>query len=109
MGQTPKERKVWQEVDRTVLVNRLGITYRVQFKDGKVMIVHHDNIKKGHKPMDSGRILSPGRETGVFEVVHSMPQNPIISPPPHRPRGVHPKRYALRQNLRPPIHFAYDS
>ena len=27
------------------VVNRLGITYRVQSKDGKVMIVYHDNIR----------------------------------------------------------------
>ena len=91
------------------VVNRLGITYRVQSKDGKVMIVHHDNIKKGYIPIDSGRIVSPGRETGDFEVVHGMPQNPIIPPPPHRPRGVHPQPHALRQNLRPPVRFAYDS
>ena len=61
MGQTPKERKVWQEVDLPYkVVNRLGITYRVQSKDGKVMIVHHDNIKKGYIPIDSGRLCLLG-------------------------------------------------
>ena len=90
------------------VANRMGVTYRVQEKDGKSMVVHHDNIKKGYIPLDSGRIVSPGRETGDFEVVSGVPQHPIIPPPPHRPRGVHPQRYELRQNIRPPVRLGYD-
>ena len=90
------------------VANRMGVTYRVQAKDGKSMVVHHDNMKKGYIPLDSGRIVSPGRETGDFEVVSGVPQHPIIPPPPHRLRGVHPQRYELRQNICPPVRLGYD-
>lgn len=75
--------------------------------DGKAMVVHHDNLKTGYIPVDSGRIVSPGRESGDFTVVHSLPQHPVIPPPPNRLRG-DPQRYELRQNIRPPVRYAYD-
>ena len=81
----------------------------MQSKKGNVLVVHHHNVKKGYMLMDNGRIVSPGRETGDFEVVHSRPQHPTIPPLPNRLRGVHPQRYSLRQNIRPAVRFAYNS
>ena len=54
------------------VVNRLRVTYRVRSNDGKVKVVHRDNLKLGYIPLDNGRVVSPGRESGDFTVVHSL-------------------------------------
>lgn len=93
------------------VVSRLGVTYRVRSNEGKEMVVHHDNLKLCYIPLDNGRIVSPGHESGDFTVVHSLPQHPIVRPPPHRLRGEAPirPRYQLRQNIRPPVRYSYDT
>ena len=63
---------------------------------------------KGHYHSWFSKSINNGRERGDFKVVQAMHQNPSILPPPHRPWGVHSQRYALRQNLRPPLLFAHD-
>ena len=93
------------------VVSRLGVTYRVRSKDGKTMVVHHDNLKLGYIPLDGVRVVSPGRESGDFTVVHSVPLHPVIQSPPQRLRGGHPigHRYELRPNIRPPVRYTYDT
>ena len=49
----------------------MRITYRVQSKEGKVLVVHHGNFKKGNIPM--AELFIRGAKQGDFEVVHSLP------------------------------------
>ena len=66
------------------VVKQMGVTYRMRSNDGKVMVVHHDKLKTGYIPLDSGRIVSPGGELGDFTVVPALPQQPVVHPPPRR-------------------------
>ena len=77
---------------------------------GREMVVHHDNLKLCYIPLDKGRIVSPGHESGEFTVVHNLPQHPNARPFPCRPRGEAPlrPRYQLRQNIRPPVRYPDD-
>lgn len=51
------------------------------------MVVHNDNLKAGYIPLDSGRIVSRGRDLGDFAVVPALPQPSELQPPPRRLRG----------------------
>ena len=67
------------------VVSRLGVRYRVRSKDGKTMVVHHDNLKLGYIPLDGWRVVPPGRESSDFTAVHSVTLHPVIH---HLPKGL---------------------
>ena len=47
-----------------------------QSKEGKEMVVHHNNLKLCFLPSYKGQIVFPGHESGDFTMVHSLPQSP---------------------------------
>ena len=93
------------------VVNKLGVTYHIWSNDGKVKVVHHDNLKLGYIPSDSGRVVSPGCKPSNFTVVHSLPQHPVLPPPLCQLRGEHPigQCYDLQPHICPPVHYSYDT
>ena len=100
----------WKYIGPYKVVSRLELTYRVWSKEGKEMVVHHDNLKLCFLPSNKGQIVSPGHESGDFTKVHSLPQSPIVLPSPHRPRGealVRP-HYHLQKITCPLVRYSCD-
>ena len=58
--------KVWSHV------GWLGVNYRIKWQDGKVSIVHHDNLKLSRIPSGNGQIVPPSPESGDLELIEPL-------------------------------------
>ena len=87
------------------VVSRLGVDYKIKSTKGKVMVVHHDQLKRGYAPVGSGKVVCPARETGDTQVVyndHTTDNEPLRDNAP-LPQRVRPRN--LRQNIQPPNRY----
>ncbi len=83
------------------ILKRFGVNYRIISKGGKVMVVHHDQLKHSHIPFQVGEPVCPSREVGEFQVVDvTPPQLGIDGFPRARPAR-------LRQRINPPNRYGY--
>ena len=92
------------------VLERLGVNYRIKRQDGKVSIVHHDNLKLSRIPSGNGQIVPPTPESGDLEVVEPLFEAQNVGCEGTRgtngvPR-VRPAR--LRQNVQPPKRYGVD-
>jgi uncharacterized cupin superfamily protein len=53
---------VMQWVGPFNILKRFGVNYRIVSKGGKVMVVHHDQLKHSHIPFQVGKPVCPSRE-----------------------------------------------
>lgn len=103
LGQTVmlKRPKGWKFGSKWVgpftIQKRFGVNYKILSKGGKVMVVHHNQLKLCHIPFQQGEPVCPSREV-EFQVVDITPR---LSGTPR----VRPAR--LRQNVRPPDRYGY--
>ena len=44
---------------------------------GKITVVHHDWLKRGYAPVNSGNVVCPARELGGDQVVCTVPTNNV--------------------------------
>ena len=96
--------KAWKFGGRWIgpyqIISQLGVNYKIRSKQGKDMIVHHNNVKACTFPFDQGKTIAPVRE--AEEMTFSENQdNPQV--PGERPLQPRPAR--LRQNIGPPLRF----
>ena len=84
------------------VVKRFGVNYRIVSKGGKVMVVHHDQLKHSYIPFQTGEPVCPSWEVGEFHVVDVTPPQLGIDGFPR----VRPAR--LRQRIHPPNRYGYD-
>ena len=80
-------------------VRRLGVDYKIKSKEGKITVVHHDRLKRGHAKLNEGKDICPARELGGDQVVYIVPTNdvqPNGDNAPHIPRV---RLGNLRQNI----------
>ena len=92
------------------VLERLGVNYRIKRQDGKVSIVHHDNLKLSRIPSGNGQIVPPTPESGDLEVVEPLfeAQN-VGCEGTHGANSVPRVRPArLRQNVQPPKRYGVD-
>ena len=83
------------------ILKQFGVNYRIISKGGKVMVVHHDQLKHSHIPFQVGEPVCPSREVGEFQVVDvTPPQLGIDGFPRARPAR-------LRQRINPPNRYGY--
>ena len=87
-----------------VLLQR-GVNYQVKDKSGKILNVHHNQLKLCAIPQDGARLTCPVPETGEIEIVAGPPLgdgNPGCAN--HEVQN--PQRFVrppnLQQNIRPP-------
>ncbi len=89
------------------VICRLGVDYKIKSSKGKISVVHHDRLKRGYAPVNSGNVICPARELGGDQVVYTVPTNdvqPNCDNAPLIPR-VRPRN--LRQNVHPPERYGY--
>ena len=84
------------------ILKRFGVDYRIIFTGGKVMVVHHDQLKRSYIPFEGGKPVCPSREVGEFQVVDVTPPHVGIDGIPR----VRPAR--LRQHINPPLRYGFD-
>ena len=92
------------------VLERLGVNYRIKRQDGKVSIVHHDNLKLSRIPSGNGQIVPPTPESGDLEVVEPLfeAQN-VGCEGTHGANSVPRVRPArVRQNVQPPKRYGVD-
>ena len=78
------------------ILSRKGVTYHVRSKEGKSMVVHHDNLKQSVVPANKGVAYCPVPDSSDITFVEE----------PAAPRGQQFRRPArLRQNINPPLRF----
>ena len=78
------------------------MNYRIVSKGGKVMVVHHDQLKYSYIPFQAVEPVYPSSEVGEFHVVDvTPPQLGIDCFPRARPAR-------LRQRINPPNRYGYD-
>ena len=82
--------------------SRMGVNYRIESKVGKQRVVHHDHLKHSYVPFREGEVVCPGREFDDFQFVECAPPTTPQDNPRLRPRR-------LRQNIRPPVRYGYNS
>ena len=92
------------------VLERLGVNYRIKRQDGKISIVHHDNLKLSRIPSGNRQIVPPTSESGDLEVVEPLFEAHNVGCEGTRgtnsvPR-VRPAR--LRQNVQPPKRYGVD-
>jgi len=90
-----------------VLLQR-GVNYQVKDKSGKILNVHHNQLKLCTIPQDGARPTCPVPETGEIEIVAGPPLgdgNPGCA----NHEAQNPQRFVrppnLRQNIRPPMRY----
>lgn len=93
------------------ILHRLGVNYKLKSKEGKVSIVHHDNLKLSHIPCGNGRVVPQTSESGDFQVVDTLlDQRNFGSDEMPRTNNnlprVRPAR--LRQNVQPPARYGVN-
>ena len=92
------------------VLERLGVNYRIKRQDGKVSIVHHDNLKLSRIPSGNGQIVPPTPESGDLEVVEPLFEAQNVGCEGTRGTNSVPRvRLArLRQNVQPPKRYGVD-
>eukprot|EP00794_Sanderia_malayensis_P006406 gene6406-biopygen4734 len=83
-----------------------GVNYNIRSKDGKEMVVHHNNVKPCAVPLSRGEPYCPVRETDEINISFENRGDPgreqreqhLNRQPVRRPAH-------LRQNIRPPLRF----
>ena len=53
------------------VLERLGVNYKIKRQNGKVSIVHHDNLKLSRIPCENGQIVPPTPESGDLYVAYT--------------------------------------
>ena len=92
------------------VLERLGVNYRIKRQDGKVSIVHHDNLKLSRIPSGNGQIVPPTPESGDLEVVEPLFEAQNVGCKGTRGTNGVPrvKPARLRQNVQPPKRYGVD-
>ena len=92
------------------VLERLGVNYKLKSQDGKISIVHHDNLKLSRIPCGKGKIVAPTPESGNFYVVEPLLPPPMEGGDEMRGTNNAPRvrPVGLRQNVQPPKHFGID-
>lgn len=90
-----------------VVLARMGVNYGIQSPSGRVMVVHHDQLKLHYAPTGPRNILCPVREHGDFTLVDNDPVAPVVQPvgspvPPLVPPTHRVRPARLRPNVRLP-------
>lgn len=88
------------------VLSRLGVNYRIRSEAGRTLVVHHDHLKPYLMPTGKGSIVSPGQESGDFDVVPDLPPEPNDTPP-GLDVGPQVRPAHLRQCIRPPVCYSY--
>ena len=56
-----------------VILNRMGVNYKIQSSSGRTLVAHHDQLKLHYAPTGPRNIFCPTREHGDFTVVDNDP------------------------------------
>ena len=75
--------------------------YKAKSKDGKIMVVHHDNLKQGVVPVNKGVLYHPVPES--MDVTFGEGPSATGEGTHHQQQRLRPT--GLRQNIGPPLRY----
>ena len=80
-GRRPKTCKLGKRwTGPFVILNRMGVNYKIQSSSGRTFVAHHDQLKLHYAPTGPRNIFCPAREHGDFTVVDNDPVAPVVHP-----------------------------
>lgn len=82
-----------------------GVNYKLQSREGKQLVVHHNNVKPCAVPFDLGEPFCPVRETGDLSLVLENSGGQVAGGQQHVDQLRLNRPAHLRQTIRPPLRF----
>ena len=83
------------------VLSRNGVNYKIKSKDGKIMVVHHDNLKQCAVPVNKGVLYHPVPKS--MDVTFGEGPSTTGEGTRRQQQRLHPAR--LRRNTGPPLRY----